>query len=138
MTIVVDKMPKNSSECLFKKYYNQDFKGWTCGFFEIELCCLERGRQCPYLREQKNEIKPKTKQIKKKILAQYFKEVCAGNKKFELRKDEDDIQVGDELILEEWNPETGYTGMTTQRIATYVLRNVPEYGLMDGYCIIGF
>ena len=77
------------------------------------------------------------KQIRKKILPQYFKEVQNGNKNFELRKDEDDVQVGDELILEEWEPETGYTGATEKRFVTYVLRNVPEYGLMDGYCIIG-
>lgn len=78
------------------------------------------------------------KQIRKKILPQYLKEVWNGNKNFELRKDEDDIQVGDELVLEEWNPDEGYTGMAAKRVVAYVLRNVPEYGLMDGYCIIGF
>lgn len=78
------------------------------------------------------------KQVRKKILPQYFKEVKNGNKNFELRKDDGDIQVGDELILEEWSPETGYTFNVTLRRVTYILRNVPEYGLMDGYCIIGF
>lgn len=78
------------------------------------------------------------KQIRKKILPQYFHEVCAGRKNFELRKDEDDAQVDDILTLEEWNPEVGYTGYSTNRTIMYVLRNVPEYGLMDGYCIIGF
>lgn len=78
------------------------------------------------------------KQIRKKILPQYLKEVWSGNKNFELRKDEDDAQVGDELILEEWEPENGYTWMFVRRDVLYVLRNVPEYGLMDGYCIIGF
>lgn len=78
------------------------------------------------------------KQIRKKMLPQYLKEVWSGNKNFELRKDEDDAQVGDELILEEWEPGKGYTGAIAKRIVTYVLRNVPEYGLMDGYCIIGF
>lgn len=82
------------------------------------------------------------KEIRKKILTEYFKEVKNGNKNFELRKDEDNIQVGDELVLEEW---TGgdiftavYTGMVIRKTVKYVLRNVPEYGLMDGYCIIGF
>lgn len=76
--------------------------------------------------------------MRKKILPQYFKEVCAENKRFELRKDEDNVQIDDELILEEWEPDTGYTGNITLRTVTYVLRNVPEYGLMEGYCIIGF
>lgn len=78
------------------------------------------------------------KQIRKKILPQYMHDVLNHNKGFELRKDEDDAQVGDELILEEWTPEHGYSGMCVVRTVRYVLRNVPEYGLMDGYCIIGF
>lgn len=78
------------------------------------------------------------KQIRKKTLPKYFNEVWIGNKNFELRKDEDDAQVGDELILEEWTPEHGYSGMRAVRTVRYVLRNVPEYGLMEGYCIIGF
>lgn len=78
------------------------------------------------------------KQIRKKTLPKYFNEVWIGNKNFELRKDEDDAQVGDELILDEYSPTYGYTGTFVKREITYVLRNVPEYGLMDGYCIIGF
>lgn len=76
------------------------------------------------------------KTVRKKILPKYFNAVQEYRKNFELRKDEDNIQVGDELILEEWNGE--YTGNYTWRKVTYVLRNVPEYGLKDGYCIIGW
>ena len=76
------------------------------------------------------------KTVRKKILPKYFDAVQGYRKNFELRKDEDNIQVGDELILEEWNGE--YTGNYTWRKVTYVLRNVPEYGLKDGYCIIGW
>ena len=74
--------------------------------------------------------------VRKKILPEYFDAVQEYRKNFELRKDEDNIQVGDELILEEWNGE--YTGNYTWRKVTYVLRNLPEYGLKDGYCIIGW
>ena len=76
------------------------------------------------------------KTVRKKILPEYFNAVQEYRKNFELRKDEDNIQVGDELILEEWDGE--YTGNYTWRKVTYVLRNVPEYGLKDGYCIIGW
>ena len=76
--------------------------------------------------------------ITKKIKPEYFKAVAEGKKKFELRKDEDNIQVGDIVTLCEWTEEGGYTGKVTQRLVYYVLRDVPEYGLMDGYCIIGF
>lgn len=69
-------------------------------------------------------------------MPEYFEAVQENRKKFELRKDEDNIQVGDEIMLEEWDGE--YTGRYTNRKVTYVLRNVPEYGLNDGYCIIGW
>ncbi|MBQ7431341.1 DUF3850 domain-containing protein [Butyrivibrio sp.] len=59
----------------------------------------------------------------------------SGNKTFELRKDEDDIQQGDTLDLLEWDQD--YTGRGVRCRVTYVLRNCSEYGLMDGYCIIG-
>ena len=56
---------------------------------------------------------------------------------FNITDDEDDVQPGDVLILMEW--ENGeYTGRTEVRRIRYVLRDVPEYGLMPGYCIIGW
>ena len=77
------------------------------------------------------------KTIEKKILPQHFQAVREEKKNFELRKDEDDVQQGDVLILMEW--ENGErTGRTEVRRIRYVLRNVPEYGLMQGYCIIGW
>lgn len=75
--------------------------------------------------------------VRKKILSEYFAEAEAGNKRFELRKDEDNIQVGDIMILREWEGER-YTGKQIETCVTYVLRHVPAYGLMEGYCIIGF
>ena len=76
------------------------------------------------------------KKIEKKILPEYYAAVRRGEKTFELRKDEDDVQVGDILDLREWDGEK-YTGLHVLREVTYVLRDCPEYGLMDGYCVIG-
>ncbi len=73
--------------------------------------------------------------IKKKILPQYFEDVMSGAKTFELRKDEDNIQPGDTLDLLEWNQD--YTGRGIRCQVTYVLRDCSEYGLRDGYCIVG-
>lgn len=79
------------------------------------------------------------KTIGKKILPEYFKAVVSGQKPFELRKDEDNIQPGDVLALYEWNPDSkSYTGRMVEKRVSYVLRKCPKYGLMDGYCIIGF
>lgn len=77
------------------------------------------------------------KTVSKKILPEYFRDVKVRKKNFEIRIDEDDIQVGDLLILEEWDGKA-YTGSTLSERVKYVLRNVPEFGLMKGYCIIGW
>lgn len=73
-----------------------------------------------------------------KILPKYFKAVKAGEKKFELRKNDRDYKVGDEIHLEEWEPIGEYTGMDIVKEITYVLKNCEEFGLKNGYCIIGW
>lgn len=76
------------------------------------------------------------KTIEKKILPEYFNEILKGNKAFELRKDEDNIQVGDHIVLNEFDGSE-FTGRSITTTVSYVLRDVPQYGLMEGYCIIG-
>lgn len=72
-----------------------------------------------------------------KILPQYMDAVISGNKTFELRKNDRDFQVGDTFILREW--ENGkYTGRHFIQAISYVLKDCPEYGLADGYCIFGW
>lgn len=78
------------------------------------------------------------KVIRKRILIIYFDAVESRQKNFEIRKDNDDVQVGDKLVLCEWKENYGYTGRFVTRKVKYVLRNVPEYGLREGYCIIGW
>lgn len=73
---------------------------------------------------------------KLKISPLYFRDVINGKKTFELRKDDRNIQVGDTVLLQEY--DVMYTGREEEIIVTYVLRDCPQYGLMDGYCIIGF
>lgn len=75
--------------------------------------------------------------FEKKCKKEYFVRVYAGEKNFELRLDEDGIAPGDYLTLNEWE-EGAYTGRKIKRLVRYVLRNCPEYGLKEGYCIIGF
>ena len=75
--------------------------------------------------------------VHKKILPEFFKPVEDREKNFEIRKDEDNICPGDLLVLDEWDGRD-YTGSVAHRAVKYVLRDAPEYGLMPGYCIIGF
>ena len=79
----------------------------------------------------------KPKEIYKKILPEYFTAVVEGKKRFELRKDKDDAREGDTLVLNEWDG-TRYTGRQHSVLIKYVLRDVPQYGLMPGYCILSF
>ena len=72
-----------------------------------------------------------------KILPQYFEDANKRIKTFELRKDDRDYQVGDIVTLREWNGEE-YTGQMIFVRIKYVLRDCPEYGLKDGYCIFGW
>lgn len=70
--------------------------------------------------------------VEKKILPEYFNEVIHDRKKFEIRKDKDNLQIGDAVVLKEWDGEK-YTGRETGIRIVYILRDAPEYGLMPGY-----
>ena len=74
-----------------------------------------------------------------KIASRYYEAVLRKDKKFEIRKDDRGYQVGDTVILEEWDDEKEqYTGRWQQVEISYVLRDCPEYGLMPGFCIFGW
>lgn len=72
-----------------------------------------------------------------KISPKYFDDVKNNLKRFEIRKDDREFQVGDLVTLKEF--EKGeYTGRIIENIPIiYILRNASEYGLKDGYCILG-
>lgn len=76
--------------------------------------------------------------IVKKILPEYFYDILLHNKRFEIRKNDCDYKVGDKvkLILFE-NNQTNPDNYFIIKI-TYVLKNIPEYGLDKDYCIFGF
>ncbi len=59
--------------------------------------------------------------IKKKIWPEYFEMVVAGKKKYELRLNDFEVNEGDTLALEEWNPKTKkYSGRTIEKKVTSV------------------
>lgn len=71
-----------------------------------------------------------------KIRPEYFAAVRDGTKTFELRKDDRGFNVGDILHLREYRHDE-YTGRHLYTTVTYILRDAKEYGLEDGYCILG-
>jgi len=61
--------------------------------------------------------------IKKKIWPEFFELVAAGKKNFELRVADFDIEEGDTIILEEWDPkDQKYTGRSLEKKAGYILK----------------
>lgn len=66
---------------------------------------------------------------KLKIRPEYFKAVSAGEKKFEIRKNDRDFNVGDFLVLREYTNEC--TGRQAIFKITYILAD-PEF-LKPGY-----
>lgn len=70
-----------------------------------------------------------------KIEPQYFQEVFNRNKRFEVRINDRDFQVGDFVILEE-HDDIGYTGNYILIEITYIL-NDPKY-CKEPYIIFSF
>lgn len=76
------------------------------------------------------------KEHKLKTWQPWFKDVCEGRKNFEFRFDDRGFEVGDSLILEEYDPRTKtFEGSTYRVEVTYMVRSCP--GLPEGYCIMG-
>lgn len=61
--------------------------------------------------------------IKKRIWPQYFELVSSGKKKFELRVADFEVDEGDTLVLQEWDPDTEqYTGRAIEKKVDLVFR----------------
>lgn len=61
------------------------------------------------------------KTIEKKIWPEYFEKVLSGDKTFELRLNDFDINEGDAFVLKEWDPVASkYTGREITRTVGYV------------------
>ena len=76
---------------------------------------------------------------------EYFAPVLSGAKLFELRHNDRDFEVGDELLLREYNPTAqSYSGRELRATVTYAMYGVgsvgailPLKGLAANYVILG-
>lgn len=74
-----------------------------------------------------------------KTWPEYFSDIESGEKRFELRKDDRPYTVGDTLVLQEYDAtKAKYSGNELTFTVSYILRNASEFGLMPGYCVLGF
>ena len=56
-----------------------------------------------------------------KTLPQYFKLIESGEKTFEVRKNDRNFKSGDKLLIQEYDPEKGYTGKEWEGNITYLM-----------------
>lgn len=63
-----------------------------------------------------------------------FTQLWLGLKRFEFRKDDRGFETGDQLCLQEWHSETGYTGRYVLTTVTYILSS--GYGMPGGYVVM--
>ena len=67
----------------------------------------------------------------------YFEQVKSGLKTFELRENDRDFKIGDELLLKEYSASHDeFTGNFCHRRVDFILHG-GRFGLEDGFCILG-
>ncbi|OGM31051.1 hypothetical protein A2630_00045 [Candidatus Woesebacteria bacterium RIFCSPHIGHO2_01_FULL_44_10] len=63
------------------------------------------------------------KRIEKKAWPEYFEKILSGDKTFELRLADFDVDEGDTLVLREWDPKTkNYTGRKIEKKVSFVFK----------------
>lgn len=68
----------------------------------------------------------------------YYAAIVKGEKTFDLRKEDRPFKVGDTVLLQEFNHKEGsFTGAETSMKISYILKDVPKFGLKNGFCILG-
>ena len=85
-----------------------------------------------------------------KVWPSYYEAIVRGEKRFEARQDDRGFQVGDVLLLREWDPSSGgthspsspayelpagYTGRSSRWCVTYLLRG-PGFGVEAGHVVM--
>jgi ASC-1-like (ASCH) protein len=72
-----------------------------------------------------------------KTIQPYFDDIKTGKKNFELRENDRNFQIDDIIHLLEYDKSIGYTGKIITKKVKYVLKDCPQFGLHEAYCILG-
>ena len=71
-----------------------------------------------------------------KCHAPYFDDIASLKKMFEVRYDDRDYRVGDDLVLREYAPATAqYSGQTVRRRVRYVMKG-GQFGIMPNHVVL--
>lgn len=72
-----------------------------------------------------------------KTWPEFFREVKAGTKPFEVRRNDRGFRVGDVLILQEWDRGSQeYTGDMLSKRVSYMLEGA-AFGIVTGFVVMG-
>jgi hypothetical protein len=73
-----------------------------------------------------------------KCWPEYFQPLFDGTKNFEMRKNDRNFKVGDDVLLREWSPiRKEYTGRSVERNITYIFIDVQRMvGLPLDVCVM--
>lgn len=72
-----------------------------------------------------------SKRVVKKVLSEYFQDIIDGKKKYELRLNDFDIEVGDTLVLEEYTSADPKVRQATGRILEKQVTYLRKFKLQD-------
>lgn len=134
---------KKSEKISIVKGYQLNQSDLGCKRWPICFTCpFEDCRQTSDNEESKDKYVEKKRKKKMtnhnlKIRSEYYQDVMEEKKTFELRKNDRDYKVGDTIKLWEIDENGEKTGRMLQRVITYILKDVPQYGLDSEYVILG-
>jgi hypothetical protein len=61
--------------------------------------------------------------VERKIWPEYFNDIRDGKRCFDIRLADFDVDVGDTILIKEWDPLTQqYTGREVKKLVTYLMR----------------
>ena len=72
-----------------------------------------------------------------KIIPEFFHAIMFEGKNFEIRINDRDFEVGDQILLREWDVLCSYTGNYIKARIKYIYQGTGVYGVSEGYCILG-
>lgn len=73
-----------------------------------------------------------------KTWPEFFNPVWDRQKSAELRRADRPFQVGDMVILREYDPRGLYTGRVVDTVITHVVRDAEPFGLMPDFVMFSF
>lgn len=70
-----------------------------------------------------------------KVKPENYEAISSGKKKFEIRRNDQNYQVGDILCLKEWY-RGRYTGRSLEKVVDYIYEGNGTHGISEKCCIM--